>query len=198
MFNPIFWYDDIEIDEDLLSDAVEIVKDMGDELRCPTQKFTTTYFIHDRPEYIFQQFYHSIINDVLNDTALSERMDYHINFWMQIYDSTISKEHSVHDHFTTSEIFSWVHFVRPTQQKCFFYVDTKGNKTYPDQYQNRFIVFPSWLQHGVDPLDGETMQERVVIAGNVLFDSIIDHNRQTVLRRLISNERINVSERIPL
>ena len=33
---------------------------------------------------------------------------------------------------------------------------------------------------------------------SVLFDSIIDHNRQTVLRRLISNERINVSERIPL
>ena len=117
---------------------------------------------------------------------------------MQIYNSKLSSTHSIHDHFTTHEMFSWVHFVRPTQQKCFFYIDSKGNKTYPDQHQNRFIVFPSWLQHGVDPLDNETTQERVVIAGNVMFDSIIDYNRETVLHRLVSNGRIQVSEITPL
>ena len=198
MFNPIFWYGDEEIDDNLLSDVVEIVKDMGDNIRCPTQKFYSTYFIDNRPEYIFERFYGSIIKEVLDDVGLSERMKYKNNFWMQIYESKISIAHSVHDHFTTHEMFSWVHFVRPTQQKCFFYIDSKGNKTYPDQHQNRFIVFPSWLQHGVDPLDNETTQERVVIAGNVMFDSIIDYNRETVLHRLVSNGRIQVSEITPL
>ena len=198
MFNPIFWYGDEEIDDNLLSDVVEIVKDMGDNIRCPTQKFYSTYFIDNRPEYIFERFYGSIIKEVLDDVGLSERMKYKNNFWMQIYESKISIAHSVHDHFTTHEMFSWVHFVRPTQQKCFFYIDSKGNKTYPDQHQNRFIVFPSWLQHGVDPLDNETTQERVVIAGNVMFDSIIDYNRETVLHRLVSKGRIQVSEITPL
>ena len=198
MFNPIFWYGDEEIDDNLLSDVVEIVKDMGDNIRCPTQKFYSTYFIDNRPEYIFERFYGSIIKEVLDDVGLSERMKYKNNFWMQIYESKISIAHSVHDHFTTHEMFSWVHFVRPTQQKCFFYIDSKGNKIYPDQHQNRFIVFPPWLQHGVDPLDNETTQERVVIAGNVMFDSIIDYNRETVLHRLVSNGRIQVSEITPL
>lgn len=196
MINKIIWSSNETIDDHLLTDVVTIVKDMGDGVRCPTQRFYSTYFIDNRPEYIFERFYLSIIDKIVFDYDLRGRLKYTCHFWMQIYDPNDSDQHHVHDHFTSQELFSWVHFVRPTKQKCFFFTDSDGNKSYPKQDKNDFIAFPAWVNHGVDRPDSEIDTDRVVIAGNVMFDSIDDNNRKKVLQRSLSNSRVFVTELI--
>tara|TARA_B100000035_G_scaffold70500_1_gene57877 strand:- start:505 stop:1113 length:609 start_codon:yes stop_codon:yes gene_type:complete len=197
MINKIMWSSNEAIDDNLLTDIVNIVKDMGEDIRCPSQRFYSTYFIGNRPEYIFEKYYRSIVDKIVFDFDLKHRLEYSCNFWMQVYDPNESDQHHVHDHFTSQELFSWVHFVRPTKQKCFYFTDSDGNKSYPKQDKNDFIAFPPWVNHGVDRPDDDIDVDRVVIAGNVMFDSIIDQNRAKVLKRSLSNPRLFVTELIP-
>ena len=68
------------------------------------------------------------------------------------------------------EFFSWVHFIKPSSKKCFYFVNHKGDKTYPEQNEGDFIIFPSWAAHSVDP--NQDKDDRIVTAGNVFAETI--------------------------
>ena len=73
-------------------------------------------------------------------------------------------------HFTGQEILSWVHFIRPTSKKCFYFIDGTGHHTYPHQHEGDFIMFPSWMMHGADPNTED--EDRCVVAGNIILHKI--------------------------
>jgi len=124
----------------------------------------TTYF---NKKLDCGDYYQSIIDNVTKDLGLHHRCRYNNYTWIQVYDEKTG--HFLHDHYHPSALFSWVHFINPLETKCFYFNDSYGNKFYPPQQKNNFIVFPSWASHEIDksPIRG-----RAVIAGNVFVETI--------------------------
>ena len=142
--------------------------------------------IKDRPDYMMKDFYTEITNHVLTKLSLYDRIRYHQSYWMQLYKPG-SKGHGVHDHWSGNEVYSWVHFLKPVK-KCFYFI-IDGQKVYPEQQNpGDFIAFPSWLLHKVDVND--TNEDRIVVAGNVMFNSLEVYYERNVTKRTICH-RIN-------
>lgn len=153
------------------------VERLSTELKSNPSSFSekmnhfSSYYIkqQQRPEYVLLELYNEITNHVLENLTLSNRIDHWgETYWMQVYPQN-SGGHQMHDHFTGNEVYSWVHFLRPVK-KCFHFI-VNGQKVYPEQQNpGDYIVFPSWALHAVDRNDSN--QDRVVIAGNVILNSI--------------------------
>ena len=116
--------------------------------------------------------YINILEKATKDLGLYYRCDYYCDYWTQVYPATPAPlgTHFTHDHFSGVELFSWVHFLRPTSKKCFRFLDSHGASIYPEQKEGDFIIFPSWALHRVDA--NEEDEDRVVVAGNALAKSI--------------------------
>ena len=168
--NPIIWYDNIPIDEELLSDTIDIIISGDQEFRGG-DNYYTSYFINSNngngADSIFQGYYNNIVDRVLVDLGLYHRSNCKVGTWMQVY--TTGQNMRIHDHYGGGELVSFVHFVQPIDSKVFYFYDSNNNKIYPDeQKKNDFIVFPPWLQHGVD--GNKTTDKRAIISGNVMLD----------------------------
>ena len=125
----------------------------------------TTYF--SQTDVRCDEYYYNIINEVTTDLGLYHRCEYECYHWLQVYDKEVG--HELHDHHQNSSIFSWVHFINPLDTKCFYFSDSDGNKFYPPQKKNNFIVFPSWASHEIE---NSPIRGRAVIAGNVFFKKL--------------------------
>jgi len=163
----ILWHGNFPLDYSSIESSVASIKSnpiCWDE----DLKQWSSYFLYDRPDKILTNFYVKIAERVSKDLTLYERVKYKQAYWMQIYPPK-SKGHPQHDHFTGDEIYSWVHFIKPTEN-CFHFL-VSGEKVYPPQ-QNAgdYIVFPSWALHAVDGND--TNDERIVAAGNVMMETL--------------------------
>ena len=169
-FNPILWYDNIPIDEELLSDTIDIIVSGDQEFRGG-DNYHTSYFMNSNngngADSIFQGYYNNIVDRILIDLGLHHRSSCKVGTWMQVY--TTGQNMRIHDHYGGGELVSFVHFVQPIDSKVFYFYDSNNNKIYPDeQKKNDFIVFPPWLQHGVD--NNKTTDKRAIISGNVMLD----------------------------
>jgi len=158
----------------------------------------SSYYLecHQRPENVLHELYREITNHVLKNLTLSNRVEHWgETYWMQVYPPG-SKGHGIHDHFTGNEAYSWVHFLRPIKKSFYFLID--GNKVYPKQQNpGDYIVFPSWALHGVDT--NESSQERVVIAGNLILNTLIvnySSEKQKITRCHKINRNVLVWETI--
>jgi hypothetical protein len=147
--------------------------------------------LKDRPDFIFNDFYAEIVAHVCKKLSTYERSRYRYSYWMQVYEPG-SFGHNKHDHFSGNEMFSWVHFLKPVTKSFHFLIE--GEKVYPEQQNpGDFIAFPSWALHAVDGND--TDEERVVIAGNVMFDSIgVDYGdgKQKQVTSTVINQNVSV------
>ena len=118
------------------------------------------------PDLIFAEYYESILDVVVSDFGIKSRVDkLSFNYWTQVYGN--KARHSEHDHLSGATLFSWVHFIRPTKEKCFCFLDDERRPYFPEQNSGDFIVFPEWALHTVKP--NTSGEERVVIAGNVNY-----------------------------
>lgn len=138
--------------------------------------FAKSYYKHF-PDKI-ENFYHKNLSKILTKLGLSGRIVINDTKWCQIYTGSYGGNHPSHQHYSGMELFSWVHFVDvPTDQKCFYFEDSLGNKQYPDtQNSGDLIVFPSWAIHGCDPLL-KSKARRSIVAGNInciKYKDIID------------------------
>ena len=172
----IIWSGNFLLDDTTIDDLSSKLKSNRDSY-SNTENHFSSYYIHSdvRPEKVLRPLYKEITDHVLKQLTLSGRVDHWgETFWMQVYPSSNGhlrhkSGHDIHDHWTGNEAYSWVHFLRPVK-KCFYFL-IDGKKMYPEQ-QNAgdYIVFPPWALHGVDVNDGN--QERVVIAGNLIMNSV--------------------------
>ena len=164
----ILWSGNYVLDDSTVDGLVSQLK----QLKTYSLKFNhwSSYYIdfQDRPEAVLVDFYGEVLEKATSDLSLYHRSRYSYPFWMQVYQTANDSRHNHHDHFNGDTLLSWVHFLRPTEKKCFCFLDSDGNRTFPEQ-QNKgdLIVFPSWALHEVIPNESDT--ERVVIAGNVEF-----------------------------
>ena len=134
------------------------------------EKYYTSYYTSpdERPEKKLNSLYKKIINDASNPT-LFERGNFQNYYWMQLYPQN-GGTISLHHHHRPNGIFSWVHFIKPSSKKCFYFVNHRGDKTYPEQNEGDFIIFPSWAAHSVDP--NQDKDDRIVTAGNVFAETV--------------------------
>ena len=115
-------------------------------------------------------FYDKLVTKCTKELGLYHISACNLTFWMQMYNHT-TKGHSTHSHFAGTECISWVHFLQVPDQKCFYFMDSYGNKHYPDhQKQFDFIAFPAWALHGVDKVEDPGIS-RTVTAGNISLNS---------------------------
>ena len=191
--NPIIWYDNIPIDEELLSDTIDIIISGDQEFRGG-DNYYTSYFINSNngngADSIFQGYYNNIVDRILVDLGLYHRSNCKVGTWMQVY--TTGQNMRIHDHYGGGELVSFVHFVQPIDSKVFYFYDSNNNKIYPDeQKKNDFIVFPPWLQHGVD--NNKTTDKRAIISGNVMLNMMYK-NQNRDYTKIHYTERVDGGE----
>jgi|TARA_B100000427_G_C15315259_1_gene510081 hypothetical protein len=196
--NPIIWYDNVPIDEELLSDTINSVKQGDVEYRHGDSYYTSYFKQQDNQngaDSIFERYYAGVVNRLMIDLGLEGRSTYSIATWMQVYDTQTRNSMRVHDHWGGGELVSWVHFVRPSVNKLFYFIDSNGKKLYPDvQNKDDFIVFPPFLQHGVDPNNDS---ERVIIAGNVMLHEMYSQEGRDYHKVNYIDDNINFIQNIP-
>lgn len=180
MYNPILWRCNSHIDDKLVDDLISQIYNFDDSVFNQQNKYYSSYYIDEsiRPDNIlFQEdgIYYNIITQVLKDLGFANRSDITVRHWMQLHDPNNTGDHEVHDHYSPLVLLSFIHFIRPTDTKCFYFADSDGGKLYPQQDKGDFIVFPSFVQHGVD---SNTLQERSTIVGNIVFNKIYDESRK--------------------
>ena len=173
---PIIWYDNILLDEELLEDSIEGVKEARQVEQRHHDRYFTSFFETNAADSIFNRVYVDIVRRIMIDLGLEGRCLYNIVPWMQVYNSDTNnavtgQSMRVHDHFGGSELLSFVHIVKPNNTKCLFFPDSNGNRWYPEtQNKGDLMVFPSWYQHGVDPVNEG---ERAIMSGNVCFQELL-------------------------
>lgn len=130
------------------------------------RNFNTSYFLNykNRPENVFKSQYKKICNKITKDLGLHHRASLSFETWMQVYTNE-SKLFEPHHHFSGNELLSWVHFIKEPEEQCFCFLDSRGNKNYPQVQSGDLIVFPSWVWHEASAPKSEG--NRMIISGNI-------------------------------
>ena len=166
LMSHILWQANVELESSFADDCQKYLSELD---RVESDSLKTSYH-RDPSEFPLYPRYEEVFEKILKDLGLYGIVSYNAYLWGQLYDKNC-KGHGTHSHFTGSEILSWVHFLKIPEQRCFFFLNSDGDKIYPEhQSQNDMIVFPSWAIHGVDPLENPD-DIRIVTAGNITFSS---------------------------
>jgi hypothetical protein len=170
--NLILWRGRYEHDPDTIDNVVSKIIDMPETKReCGNGVLHSTFFIDDifkRPEVELLDSYKEIVGQICLDLNIISCQT-SFAYWSQVYDG----EHTEHLHASADVLVSFVHFVRPTDKKCFYFSQSDGQRFYPKQEPGDIIVFPSWALHGIEESYGNI---RMTIAGNILFSTISTPN----------------------
>ena len=162
----IIWNHHDELSDDIVVKIKNIVQSNFQE----NEIFYSTYGNTEHYE-LLNDYYAMIQEKMMKDLGLFHRTKYHWHFWIQMYNNQ-TDGHGDHDHFEGDTIISWVHFIRTSNQKCFYFIDSNNHKTYPDyQSSGDMICFPSWASHGVDRVM-ENNFNRLIVAGNIRISYI--------------------------
>ena len=118
------------------------------------------------------EFYSNIIEKMMKDIGMFKRCKYGFEIWAQYYNNK-TLGHEPHDHFYGTEIISFNHIIKPSNNKCFYFLNDNFEKNYAGkQDTGHFYVYPPWRVHGVDKVEEED-GERLIVAGNIsLFEYI--------------------------
>ena len=175
MYKPIYWYHgnvkfpDTEV-EKMISDLTK----QGDHIKSLMEKseleaweessISTYYFdVKDRPDKVWQPRYHEIVEEITKSIGIQSTTRYVWDYWSQLYFA--NDYHAAHNHSNLQESISFVHFIKPTKENNFVFVDNAGNEHVPpEQNEGDIVCFPSYIWHKVKPLKSGT---RYVISGNI-------------------------------
>lgn len=167
---PIIWRGEYHFPDDI----IDVIKE--DIIAIPEAKrdyeseegdIYSTYYIENvfkRPEVILLDTYKQIMTQIALEMNFVDS-DFSLDYWCQIYDGS----HYRHMHYSGMIPYSFVHFVRPTEEKCFYFAGHPDKKYYPKQDKGDIIVFPSMALHGIDASYGA---ERITMAGNLMFSNV--------------------------
>ena len=166
----IIWKTNNPIPKDTIDSIASKIKKDDRSFR-KENNFYSSYYLptSERPEEELTSVYNDIIPEAAKKLGLFGRSTLSVPYWMQVYEKD-GGSHGFHMHFTGQELISWVHFLRPSSKKCFYFIDSNGKATYPEQNEGDFIMFPAWAMHGVDPNTDD--EDRCVVAGNIIVKKI--------------------------
>jgi len=146
--------------------------------------YHTSYFFNDeeKPELVFMNQYREICDQISKDMGLYHRAGLSFDVWMQVYTNQ-SKTFNRHEHFSGNEFLSWVHFLRQPEEQNFYFLNSEGEKIYPEVKQGDLIVFPSWVLHAAAPPKSEG--DRVIISGNIQVEVLLRDRSNTEVSKLM-------------
>tara|TARA_Y100001963_G_scaffold135695_1_gene197520 strand:- start:51 stop:671 length:621 start_codon:yes stop_codon:yes gene_type:complete len=173
----IIWSDNRKFPENIHTELIgRIEKEYPDK-----KKFYSSYFEgmqgmhmqqHETYADLLLPYYGDIIVDIMRNLGMWKHSRYYFNVWTQRYNSENINTHEPHAHFTGNEIISFNHIIDASKNKCFYFIDDDGNKTYPgEQKSGDIFAWPSWLMHGVDHVEDSNV-DRLIVAGNIMLESI--------------------------
>tara|TARA_X000000368_G_C22765568_1_gene594790 strand:- start:35 stop:634 length:600 start_codon:yes stop_codon:yes gene_type:complete len=117
-------------------------------------------------------YYRNVLAEMMKNLGMWKRERYIFNVWTQRYNSENIDTHEPHAHFSGNEIISFNHIIDASKDKCFYFIDDYGNKTYPgEQKSGDIFAWPPWRMHGVDHVK-ESNVNRLIVAGNIVLESI--------------------------
>ena len=180
MYKPLYWYHgnvkfpDTEV-EKMISDLTK----SGDHIRSlmetsvmETSKLgvreetsiITYYFdVTERPDAVWQPRYNEIIEEIMKSIGIQSSTRYDWDYWTQLYFA--NDYHGAHTHSNLKESISFVHFIKPTKENNFVFLDNDGNEhVLPEQNEGDIVCFPSYIWHKVKPLKSGI---RFVVSGNI-------------------------------
>ena len=161
----ILWQTNFKLND---SDLEKVLSKVTTRYYSFEESISSSFFEEDpnqRPEAIFYPEYNKVIQNALEDLGLLHRIEFSIDYWIQIYSN--NSKHRTHDHWTAMTFLSWVHFVKPVRNDSFYFLDSNANKVFPQQKEGDFIMFPSWALH-----EARGVSNRAVVAGNILVDKM--------------------------
>ena len=168
--SPVIWRDNLKFSEEDIQKVYSEIVSTDNYLTYSESgigSMYSTYFERDvfsRPEIHFLESYKKVVNDIVNDLGLYES-ETSFDYWCQVYDGS----HGNHFHLSSQVPISFVHFIKPTDTRCFYFVSRNGKHLYPKQDPGDIIAFTSWAPHGIDESKGN---ERMTVAGNVIAGMI--------------------------
>lgn len=165
MYKPIYWYHGNEKFPDTEVDQVikELVR-LGDELIKREDAISSYYLkLHSRPDKIWLPKYQKIVDEITTSIGIESTTKYTWDYWSQLYHS--KNKHHAHHHSSGKNTISFVHFIKPTDENPFVFLDNDGNdQPLPEQREGDIVCFPSYIWHRVKPLKSG---QRYVVAGNI-------------------------------
>tara|TARA_B100000427_G_C15474470_1_gene580092 strand:- start:734 stop:1372 length:639 start_codon:yes stop_codon:yes gene_type:complete len=170
----IIWNTNKRINEDIKSNLIRIVKDSYNK----KGEFYTSFYndkATDKLNNLLNIFYDPLIKRMMMDLGMWKRSTYNYSCWTQMYNSETTT-HNQHEHFSGNEIISFSHIIDASKEKCFYFLNDYGDKTYPSNQQSGdFFAWPSWLIHGVDKVK-EPNTNRLIVAGNIMLKTFQSPN----------------------
>ncbi len=176
MFKPLYWYHgnvkfpDTEV-EKIISDLTKL----GDHIKSVLEKSInagyfressiSSYYLDfkERPDQVWQPRYNEIVEEITKSIGIQSSTTYQWGFWTQLYFA--NDYHAAHTHHNGRDAISFVHFIEPTKENNFVFLDNDGNEhVIPEQNEGDIICFPSYIWHKVKPLKSG---RRFAVAGNI-------------------------------
>ena len=167
MFEPLYRYHgnvkfpDTEV-EQVINELCKLKNYLGMFME---EEAVSSYYLDqkDRPDKIWQPRYNEIVEEITKSIGIQSTSRYVWDYWSQLYFT--NNFHSAHTHYQGPSTISWVHFVKPTTEKHFMFVDNDGKEhELPEQNEGDIVFFPSYIWHRVKPLKSG---RRFVVAGNI-------------------------------
>ena len=175
------WSDNKKLPNDIHTELIDrIEKKYSDKKRFYSSfgdakklKLSEGYADHeDGYSDLLIPYYRNVIAEMMKNLGMWKRERYIFNVWTQRYNSENIDTHEPHAHFSGNEIISFNHIIDASKDKCFYFIDDYGNKTYPgEQKSGDIFAWPPWRMHGVDHVK-ESNVDRLIVAGNIMLESI--------------------------
>ena len=167
MYRPLYWYygnvkfPDTEV-EQVINELLKLSDYLGLHME---EDATSSYYLDvtERPDKIWQPRYHEIVENLTKSIGIHSTSKYIWDYWTQLYFP--SNHHPPHTHWHGPSTISFVHFLKPTKENNFVFLDNDGKEHgLPEQSEGDLIFFPSYIWHSAKPLKSG---RRFVVAGNI-------------------------------
>lgn len=165
MYKPLYWYfGNITFPDQEVEQVIKELERLGEELIKREDAISSYYLkIHSRPDKIWQPKYEEIVEEITDSIGIQKTSKYTWDYWTQLYFP--KNRHNAHHHWNGKATLSFVHFIKPTDENSFVFLDNYGNDyVLPEQREGDIVCFPSYIWHRVKPLKSG---RRFVVAGNI-------------------------------
>ena len=146
MFTPPYWnHSNIKFPDK----EIDLVRsEYKSKVPFVVDNYTSFYEEGPKPEVIWLNNYSAIIADIMSNIGLETTTRYSYHLWGQLY--LKGNNHLPHHHFhpvpnsSDNSSISFVHFIKPTDETTFRFLNLKGDEVIPPKQKEGDIIAVSY------------------------------------------------------